>query len=122
MDSFQGREKEAILLSLVRANDNGEVGFLNDDRRINVAVTRARRAVVITCDSATVSRHKFLKDLVEYGEEHGEIRSAIAEYSHIVGDGGNVRIPPEAIAASKKEKGGEEKKKAGKKKPNPFAK
>ena len=126
VDSFQGREKEMIVISLVRANDAGDVGFLKDSRRINVAVTRARRAVVVVCDSATVSNDKFVKGLLEYAEEHGETRSAIAEFSHIVGEGGNVRKPPEAVKADveakkkgKKKKSGARKGKVGK---NPFEK
>ena len=76
VDGFQGREKEAILLSLVRSNPRGEVGFLADRRRLNVAVTRARRHVVIVGDSATISSNAFLAGLVEYCEKAGEYRSA----------------------------------------------
>lgn len=76
VDGFQGREKEAVVISLVRSNRRGDVGFLADDRRTNVAVTRARRHVAIVCDSATVSSHPFLGRLVEYCEQHGEYRSA----------------------------------------------
>jgi ATP-dependent RNA/DNA helicase IGHMBP2 len=54
----------------------GEVGFLAEDRRINVAVTRARRHVTIVGDAETVGHHSFLKSLVHYITEHGEVRSA----------------------------------------------
>ncbi|KAL3841236.1 hypothetical protein ACJIZ3_025827 [Penstemon smallii] len=83
VDGFQGREKEAIIISMVRSNPKNEVGFLSDRRRMNVAVTRARRQCCIICDTETVSGDKFLKRLIEYFEEHGEYLSA-SEY------GGNV--------------------------------
>ncbi|KAL8492804.1 hypothetical protein ACS0TY_024120 [Phlomoides rotata] len=79
VDGFQGREKEAIIISMVRSNSKKEVGFLSDRRRMNVAVTRARRQCCIICDTETVSGDKFLKRLVEYFEEHGEYLSA-SEY------------------------------------------
>ena len=61
VDGFQGREKEAVVLSLVRSNAKGEVGFLAESRRLNVAVTRARRHVAVICNAETVSRDPFLK-------------------------------------------------------------
>ncbi|CAI0377073.1 unnamed protein product [Linum tenue] len=79
VDGFQGREKEAIIISMVRSNSKSEVGFLSDRRRMNVAVTRARRQCCIVCDTETVSSDRFLKRLVEYFEEHGEYLSA-SEY------------------------------------------
>ncbi|KAH7934787.1 hypothetical protein HPB52_000484 [Rhipicephalus sanguineus] len=76
VDGFQGREKEAVVMSFVRSNDTGAVGFLAEDRRINVAVTRARRHLAVVCDSTTMSRHDFLKSLVDYIGNEGEVRSA----------------------------------------------
>ncbi|XP_036391211.1 DNA-binding protein SMUBP-2 [Megalops cyprinoides] len=76
VDGFQGREKEAVVLSLVRSNRRGEVGFLAEDRRINVAVTRARRHLAVVCDTQTVCNHGFLKSLVDYMSQHGEVRTA----------------------------------------------
>jgi ATP-dependent RNA/DNA helicase IGHMBP2 len=82
VDGFQGGEREAVILSLVRSSDRGGadgIGFLKDNRRLNVAVTRARRQCVIVCDCETVSHSNFIKGLIEWFEEHGEYRSA-AEY------------------------------------------
>ena len=60
VDGFQGREKEAVILSLVRSNRSRQLGFLVEKRRLNVAVTRARRQLVVVCDSGTVSQDPFL--------------------------------------------------------------
>lgn len=76
VDGFQGREKEIILLSLVRSNDQGEVGFLSDTRRMNVALTRARRLLVVLGDSATLTRHRFYEQFLEYVDQHGTHQSA----------------------------------------------
>ncbi|XP_019712745.1 DNA-binding protein SMUBP-2 isoform X2 [Hippocampus comes] len=84
VDGFQGREKEAVVLSLVRSNRKGEVGFLAEDRRINVAVTRARRHVAIVCDTQTVQNHAFLKTLVHHVTEYGEVRTAFEYLQDIV--------------------------------------
>lgn len=75
-DGFQGREKEAIVISMVRSNAQGQVGFLADSRRMNVAITRARRHCALVCDSETVSHDAFLKRLVAWFEERGEYASA----------------------------------------------
>ncbi|XP_042311748.1 DNA-binding protein SMUBP-2-like [Sceloporus undulatus] len=84
VDGFQGREKEAVVLSFVRSNRKGEVGFLAEDRRINVAFTRARRHVAVICDSRTTGNHCFLKRLVNYMSEHGEVRTAFEYLDDIV--------------------------------------
>jgi superfamily I DNA and/or RNA helicase len=76
IDSFQGREKEVVILSLVRSNDTGEVGFLSDTRRLNVGMTRARRLLIVIGDSATISRHPFYSDFLAYVEKHQAHRSA----------------------------------------------
>lgn len=76
VDGFQGREKEAIVLSLVRSNERGEIGFLADQRRLNVAVTRARRHLAVIGDSATISCDAFLAGLVEHLSTRGRHLSA----------------------------------------------
>ncbi|XP_059831492.1 DNA-binding protein SMUBP-2 isoform X2 [Hypanus sabinus] len=86
VDGFQGREKEAVVLSLVRSNRRGEVGFLAEDRRTNVAVTRARRHLTVVCDVVTVSTHPFLKSLVDHITEHGEVRTAFEYCDDIVSE------------------------------------
>jgi predicted DNA helicase len=68
VDGFQGREKEAVVISLVRCNSRGEIGFLGDVRRMNVALTRARRKLVVIGDSATIGGHPFYARLLEYFE------------------------------------------------------
>ncbi len=76
VDGFQGREKEAVIVSLVRSNDAGEVGFLADVRRMNVAITRARSKLVVVGDGATVARHPFYERFLKHAQESGAWRSA----------------------------------------------
>ncbi|MGQ0507920.1 MAG: IGHMBP2 family helicase [Myxococcaceae bacterium] len=76
VDAFQGREKEAILLTLTRSNAEGQLGFLNDLRRINVALTRARRHLFVVGDSATLSSHPFYARFIEETQAQGGYRSA----------------------------------------------
>jgi superfamily I DNA and/or RNA helicase len=76
VDGFQGREKEAVVVTLVRSNDEGDLGFLADIRRMNVALTRARKKLVVIGDSATVSRHPFYQAFFRDAEENGAWRSA----------------------------------------------
>lgn len=66
VDGFQGQERDIIVISLVRSNDEGQIGFLSDLRRMNVAVTRARMKLIILGDAQTMSRHPFYKKLYEY--------------------------------------------------------
>ncbi len=75
VDGFQGREKEVVLISLVRSNERSEIGFLADTRRMNVAMTRSRRKLVIVGDSATLGTHPFYASMVEYIEKVGGYRS-----------------------------------------------
>lgn len=76
VDGFQGREKEAVIVSLVRSNEAGELGFLADIRRVNVAITRARKKLIVIGDSATVARHPFFAGLWKHAESIGAWRSA----------------------------------------------
>jgi len=75
VDSFQGREKEAVIVSLVRSNSEREgVGFLGEKRRLNVAMTRPRRSLTVIGDSETLQGNKFLKRWMEFLEEHSDLR------------------------------------------------
>jgi len=71
VDGFQGREKEIIILSLVRANENEEIGFLSEIRRLNVAITRPKRKLVIIGDSKTLKINKTYENLINYVKENG---------------------------------------------------
>src|SRR6218665_2344114 len=76
VDAFQGGEKDAILVSLVRSNGEGQIGFLSDLRRMNVALTRARRLLFVVGDSATLSGHPFYGRFIESTQEGQGYRSA----------------------------------------------
>jgi len=76
VDSFQGQERDIIYISMVRSNDTGEIGFLSDIRRMNVAMTRARKKLVIIGDSATLAQHAFYQDFISYTESINAYRSA----------------------------------------------
>ncbi|CAK0823440.1 unnamed protein product [Prorocentrum cordatum] len=67
VDAFQGSEKEAIILSMVRSNPRGDIGFVGDWRRLNVAATRAKRLLVVVCNVATLGRHALWRDFLGYG-------------------------------------------------------
>ena len=85
VDGFQGREKEVVILSLVRSNDNNNLGFIVEKRRLNVGVTRARRQLVLVCDSSTVCHDEFLGKFVSYMRDNGEVQEAPAlDTKHLV--------------------------------------
>jgi ATP-dependent RNA/DNA helicase IGHMBP2 len=75
VDGFQGQERDLMLISLTRSNENGEIGFLADERRMNVAITRARRKLILIGDSSTLAQHAFFDSLLRYFEEKEAYRS-----------------------------------------------
>ncbi|WP_346237122.1 AAA domain-containing protein [Niabella insulamsoli] len=75
IDSFQGQEKTVIILSLVRSNDRCEIGFLKDYRRMNVAMTRAQKQLIVIGDSATIGADNFYKKFLNYVEASGTYRT-----------------------------------------------
>lgn len=76
IDSFQGQEKENIIVSLVRSNDDGDIGFLKDYRRMNVAITRAKEQLFVIGDSATIGADPFYNSFLSYIEQHGTYRTS----------------------------------------------
>jgi superfamily I DNA and/or RNA helicase len=75
VDGFQGQERDLMLISLTRSNERGEIGFLADERRMNVALTRAKRKLVLIGDSSTLASNSFFDSLLGYFEEKGGYRS-----------------------------------------------
>ncbi len=76
IDSFQGQERDVVYISMTRSNPDGIIGFLSDIRRMNVAMTRARKKLVIIGDSATITRLPFYADMMSYAEQIGGYQSA----------------------------------------------
>lgn len=76
VDGFQGQERDIIYISMVRSNDQREIGFLNDTRRMNVALTRAKKKLVVIGDSGTIGNHPFYKSFLDYAESIGAYKSA----------------------------------------------
>ncbi|HXT00890.1 MAG TPA: AAA domain-containing protein [Elusimicrobiota bacterium] len=81
VDGFQGREKEAVILSLVRSNEGGQIGFLGDLRRLNVAITRARRCLIVIGDGVTIARHPVYEKFVAHADALDAHRSSY-EWPH----------------------------------------
>lgn len=82
VDGFQGQERDVIYISLVRSNSRHEIGFLKDTRRMNVAMTRARKKLVVVGDSATMGDHPFYRSFLDYIDDIGAYRSAW-EWMHL---------------------------------------
>jgi len=76
IDSFQGQERDVVYISLTRSNVEGSIGFLSDTRRMNVAMTRARKKLVVIGDSSTLSKSKFYAGFIEYTENLNAYHSA----------------------------------------------
>lgn len=76
IDSFQGQERDMILISMTRSNNDNRIGFLSEIRRMNVAMTRARKKLVVIGDSATLSLHDYYAGFISYAEQHGAYKSA----------------------------------------------
>ena len=76
IDSFQGQERDMVIISMTRSNPDVEIGFLADIRRMNVAMTRAKKKLVIVGDSSTLARLPFYTDLISYSESIGGYQSA----------------------------------------------
>jgi superfamily I DNA and/or RNA helicase len=76
IDSFQGQERDIIYISLTRSNADNVIGFLSEIRRMNVAMTRARKKLVVIGDSATIAQFPFYADFIEYVEQAGGYMSA----------------------------------------------
>lgn len=75
VDGFQGQERDLLLISMTRSNPRGEIGFLSDKRRMNVALTRAKRKLILIGDSSTLAQDPFFDHLIRYVEEKGTYRS-----------------------------------------------
>jgi superfamily I DNA and/or RNA helicase len=84
VDGFQGQERDIIYISMVRSNSNGVIGFLADTRRMNVAMTRARKKLVLVGDSGTLANHAFYKAFLDYVDATGAYVSAW-DWVHLVG-------------------------------------
>jgi ATP-dependent RNA/DNA helicase IGHMBP2 len=76
IDSFQGQERDVVYLSMTRSNNEGDIGFLSDMRRMNVAMTRARKKLVVIGDSSTLAQLPFYADMITYAEQLGGYHSA----------------------------------------------
>lgn len=100
VDSFQGQEADAVLISLVRSNTHGVVGFLSDYRRLNVAVTRARKHVLLVGDASTICNDDVLSSLYGYACDHGRV----AFVQQLLDEQGGIPADPSTAAALQEER------------------
>ncbi len=73
VDGFQGREKEVVIISLTRSNNDKRIGFLEDVRRLNVSLTRAKRKLIVVGDSSTITSHEVYGQFVDYVRDKGKL-------------------------------------------------
>jgi predicted DNA helicase len=73
VDGFQGKENDVIIFSLTRSNDDGLIGFLTDERRLNVAITRAKKKLIVIGDKETIIKYSLFKEFVDYIEKNGKM-------------------------------------------------
>lgn len=79
VDGFQGQERDVVFISLVRANEAGQIGFLKDIRRMNVAITRARMKLLILGDASTLTRYPFYRELYRYIAQLGDEMAGVSQ-------------------------------------------
>lgn len=115
VDGFQGREKEVIIISMVRSNSHQIIGFLSNEKRMNVAVTRAKRLCCLIGDSGTVSHNDFLASLCQYFRDHGHVRTA---FDYVGNDevrtGYGVKVASHTAQANAFDRGSQQTKESGK--------